>query len=326
VFFRDTAAVTNPALAPHPRQGVQAAWISCGDPARLLTAQGTADSWTTPQCIDYFPYYLFLHHKSLARLDGDRLMAAWHCYPEGRGRNLYTSIGSGDSWTGPVHVVFPAPQYVRCPPLMWMDASGTPRIAWQALDTETMQDKLYSARFDGTQWVEPVLLDSGGSFVGCTDTAGWGWILYVRPNGQSVVRYHDGSSWTAPMPGPPDSLSSAGIAVAHGRIWVLWLKPVSETRALLYYSSAGHPLAVGEPGLPSRPAQLPASPSVVRAGTPLRVTGLQPGQTAHVLDAAGRSLSLTAEDARTLSLSPGVYFIRFAESGRHVCRKLLVVK
>ncbi|MEO0086278.1 MAG: sialidase family protein, partial [candidate division WOR-3 bacterium] len=311
VFFRDTTIMTpTPALAPHPQRGVQAAWVNFSDPACLLTARGTSDSWTAPQVVNSFPGYLFHHHKDIARLRDGRLLVAWYCFPESGGRNLYTSFGSGDSWSRPVHVVFPSPQYGVTSTLVWMDASGVARIAWQALDTETMQDKLYSARFDGTQWVEPVLLDSGGSFVGCTDTAGWGWILYVRPNGQSVVRYHDGSNWTAPMPGPPDSLSSAGIGVAHGRIWVLWLKPVSETRALLYCSSAGHPLAVMDPpALPQQPSLPVASPSVIRAGTSLHLTGLRPGQNVQLLDAAGRKLNPQAEVLSTSSLPPGVYFL-----------------
>ena len=234
VFFSDTGPGSVPAMAPHPKQGVQVLW-RYGWFARLLTAQATADSWTTPHVLDSFPMYLHPHHLGITRLDNRWLMAGWSCYPDNRGRNLHTSIGAGHSWTEPVHVVFPPPQHINNPPLMWMDRYQTLRIVWQA------GYMLYSGRFDGRQWVEPVLLDSGGSFTGCTDTAGWAWVLHVRDDGRGVVRYHDGDSWSAPMPGPPDSLAGATIAAAYGRIWVVWCRLLSETKTLLYYSSADRP-------------------------------------------------------------------------------------
>jgi hypothetical protein len=327
VFYRYPGGRTRPPiLARHPVRGVQAVWVSFYSEAHLLTAQGTADSWTTPHIVDSFPAYTQDHPPSIALLSNNRFMLAWPCTSRIAGWNLYTSIGSGDSWTEPVHVVFPSPQQPHLDaPLVWADPFGAARIAWQRWRWyEGWTSEFHSARFDGSQWLEPVLVDTGGTLVGCSDEAGWGWTLYFRKDGRSSVRYHDGTHWSPPMPGPPDSIIPIPrIAVAFGRVWVFWVRRSNE-RSLVYYSSAGHPQAVSEPG--RTPLRQPAGPTIVRGFLSLQsaIWYLQSGIV--LLDVTGRKvMDLLPGENDVRHLSPGVYFLRSADSGeRPAVRKVVV--
>lgn len=329
MITRDTARWgATPALGTHPRQGVQALWVRMGFPyAYLLTAQGSADSWTQPSVVDSFPGYMLDFTPAVAPLNDSQLMAAWYCSYDGSNFDLHTCVGVADSWGEPVLVVFHDPAD-DCRPRLCVDTSGLVRVVWYRAYSMT-----YSARYDGAVWVDPVLLDSNARWANaCTDERGWTWVVYTRQYGsgyQSLVRPHDGTNWGEPSPGPADSTATVlYIAAAHGRLWAVWQRRLSPTKVLLYYSHT-LPSGVAEqnpPALPQRPGLPAVTLSVIRAGTSLHLTGLRPGQKVQLLDAAGRELNPQAEALSTSFLPPGVYFLRIGGTGQPVTRKVLVVK
>jgi len=147
------------------------------------------------------------------------------------------------------------------------------------------------------------------------------------------TRYFDGSSWSDRSVVTPSSRITIlpRIAAAQGRVWVVWEQRESDDRWLLYYSYTQGPGVAEQES--RRFDAVRVSPSVVRAGTAIRLAGLEPGQKVRILDAAGRVVSQQSCEAQcrsldlcTAGLSPGVYFVRITGRGRPVSYKVLVVQ
>jgi len=199
--------------------------------------------------------------------------------------------------------------------------SGRVRAVWQKeLD-------VYTARYDGVNWVEPLKLADAASGAGyCTDELGRIWVVYDVRTGssdyQTTVRYFDGQDWSDTSAVVVDALGGgAAIAVAHGRVWVTWLNRVSSKR-LAYYSSAD------VSGISETPARLPAAgqalrayPNPFRRSTRITLAGDQ-RLSLSLCDATGRQLYTMTEGSRQFVWSPpkneaqpGVFFLRAATEG-----------
>jgi hypothetical protein len=311
----------NYTLAPRPDSGMVAVWVKSvlGSATCLFMSEENADSWTTPEVIDSFPNYELRFSTDVAVLNDSQVMAVWDCSYDGWNVDVFSSVRTLGAWSEPVPVVSQDPS-VDFDPYLCVSPSCSVRVFWQKeLD-------VYTARYTGTNWVEPLMLVDDARGAGyCTDELGRIWVVYdVYIGGreyQTTVRYFDGQVWSDTSAVTVDRLGGgARIAVAYGRVWVLWGHVDSEaspTKALIYYSSAS------VSGICERPARLPASGRVLRASpnpfrqsTRITLVG-DKWLSVNLCDAAGRQLCSLTEGRRQFDWSPpkneagqGVFFLR----------------
>uniref|UniRef100_A0A7C4CC19 T9SS type A sorting domain-containing protein n=1 Tax=candidate division WOR-3 bacterium TaxID=2052148 RepID=A0A7C4CC19_UNCW3 len=343
-----------PALTAHPEGGVQAVWNRQGYPwAWLYTARGTADSWTSPVLLDSFNAVMLRYEMAIADLIGsNKMMAVWFCTRDDENFDLWSSVGNNASWSRPIPVVYHDPPSDYLPQLSVTRAGnrlGDVRVFWQRSGSG-----IVTARYDRDQeqWVEPFVLDSAAEYsLGghvCTDEHGWTWVTYrhvVWPHQRFFLRYHDGAGWSEPIHVPfvESTVTFTYVAAAHGRIWLFWVRRPSDTRSLLYYSSAGHPLAISERAVQPRVALgtmlADPVPSVFRTSAAICYSlNASARVSLAVHDATGRSvrtlLNSGQEPGRHAvhwdgrddfgrTLGSGVYFCKFEAGGFTATRKLV---
>ncbi|MFO7638378.1 MAG: T9SS type A sorting domain-containing protein [bacterium] len=314
----------DPGLGAHPQGGVQVAWVRGGaQEVWLFTARGTEDSWTTPVMIDAAEAIMVMRSPTVAAINDSQMMVVWPACRDLVHTPLWSMVGSGDSWTEPVAVAFP-PGGTEYPAQLTVTqtgpGAGDVRLFWHR-NSHGIQTARYD--YDGEKWVEPLQLDPEctGNPVACTDEYGWTWVSHYNQLGdywRSVVRYHDGTAWSEPMPHTDTALAIVGLAAAHGRIWAMMGGYEAYPGQMLYYSSAAHPLAVAEPG--QTPVRQPSGPTIIRGvlTLPRRGAGHDPGSEnrsgscpALLLNISGRKvMELQPGDNDVRHLAPGVYFIR----------------
>ncbi|MBM3315216.1 hypothetical protein FJY71_05160 [candidate division WOR-3 bacterium] len=326
----DTTGWENPGVAADPDSGVWAIWArgdARTDSISIHSSYCAADSWTPPSVVAEFPWWSVPYVPVITAPPRSKVRAVWTGAPAG-GIGLYSATWSGDSWED--HGFIPG-SWIGYRPSVCSDSVGGTWVTW--LDGSGWDTVRYASH-DGTGWVDTGLLGSGdgaGVFVYrgmlCCDNRGWIWALWVSSSGTSdsldiCVRYFDGDSWSDRCVITAAELNTTPrITAALDMVWVTWAQKESVGRHLLYYS---HTLPAGIAGREERPAGIRVWPSIVRAGTALRVVGLEAGQAVQLLDATGREAGSRTSAARTSALAPGVYFVRIAGNGRPTCHKVLV--
>lgn len=323
-----------PGLGAHPKGGVQVTLIrEEGLDIRLYTMRGTGDSWTAPLPIDSALAVMLPREQAVAAINDSQMMIVWPASRDAEHRPLWSMIGSGDTWSAPIPVVFP-PAGTEMPPRIAVTQPGFVRLFWQRSG-----HGIQSARFDGARWVDTLQLDpeySGGPSV-CTDEYGWTWVSYYHylESGywRSFVRYNDGTGWSEPLEGFDTSFAIVDMAVARGRLWaLLGRKQESSAGSLLYYSSARHPSALAESGESELPSGVRAGTTILRGALFLEGQGQRGEDGMVLLDAAGREAAVLVPGHNDLSrISPGVYFLREAvgetETGQYrrlAARKVVI--
>jgi hypothetical protein len=306
----------------------------------LFVSETVADSWTTPQVVDSFPNYELGYSTAVAVLNDSQVMAAWNCCYDGWNIDVFSSVRTRDTWSEPVPIVAPEPS-VDGNPYLCVSPSGCVRAVWQKeLD-------VYTARYDGTNWVEPLMLADAASSAGyCTDELGRIWVVYDAYVGsstyQTTVRYFDGQNWSDTSVVVVNDLGGgARIAVAHGRVWVVWLNRISHQKCLLYYSSANASgISETDVRFTGSSRVLRAAPNPFHRSTRITLTGGK-WLSVSLCDAAGRRIrtltdGLAEPGEREFYWAPpreadgtgqGVFFVRgTTEDGKTQTLKLIRVR
>jgi hypothetical protein len=291
-------------------------------------SEGVADSWTTPQVVDSFPNYELGFGTDVAVLNDSQVMAVWDCSYDGWDVDVFSSVRTRDTWSEPVPIVFQDPS-VDGNPYLCVSPSGCVRAVWQKeLD-------VYTARYHGTNWVEPLMLADAASGAGyCTDELGRIWVVYdVRIGSgsyQTTVRYFDGQDWSDTSAVVVDALGGgARIAVAHGRVWVVWEEPMSPWQ--VYYSSAdASGISEAMSALAVSGRVLFAVPNPFHHSTRITLSDSR-WLSVSLCDAAGRRLCSLTKGRRQFDWSPpkneagqGIFFLRgTTEDGKTQTLKLI---
>ncbi len=332
LISRDTAGHGgSPSVTSDPVQGIWAIWHKIQDDSvSILSSYCRTDSWAPQAVVARFLWWFVPYVPVITAPSGGKVRSVWTgALPIGIG--IYSATWSGDSWED--HELIPEGSLGYWPSVCSDSVGGTWVTWYDGFSGDS--GLIRCAHHDGTGWTETWRLATGNVSVYrgmlCCDEQGWIWALWVQPHGTAdgpdiCVRYFDGDSWSdrSVVATPARMIICPRIAAALGRVWVTWTQCESDDRWLLYYS---HTLPAGIAGHErQRLAAVRVSPSVVRAGTAIRLSGLQPGQTVQLLDATGRKVELRTRDLCTSLLSPGVYFVRISGRGQPVSHKVLVVQ
>jgi hypothetical protein len=327
----------NPAVCSDPEQGIWAIWPKRdieADSVSILSSYCRTDSWSPQVVVARFDWWIVPYVPVLTAPPGGKVRSVWTGALSG-GIGIYSANWSGDSWEN--HELIPGSS-IGYWPSVCSDSVGGTWVTWY--DGFSGDSALIRyAHHDGAGWTDAGPLATGDVYVHrgmlCCDEQGWIWALWVQPRGASdtadiSVRYFDGDSWSdrRVVTACSDMYGYPRITAALGRVWVTWTQEDSAGRELLYYS---HTLPAGiTEQRQQRLAGVRISPSVVRAGTATRLSGLQPEQTVELLDASGRKVEAASQprhrDLCTSLLPPGVYFVRITGGGQPVSRKFLVVR
>jgi len=312
-----------------PEQGIWAVWVNYNYDEEywfsFFSSYCRTDTWATPILFDEGIMCLAPYVPLITAPPGGEVRVVWlSAY------SILSATWSGDSWVNREHVSF------GWYPSVCNDSAGGTWLMWY---DGYPGGSIRCARHDGTAWTDTWTLASGERVfchkgMLCCDDQGRVWAMWLDYPEGICVRYFDGTVWSeTSVVAPGYDTPFPRIVAAQGRVWVTWRERESDDRWLVYYSYTQGPGVAEQES--RRFDAVRVSPSVVRAGTAIRLAGLEPGQTAILLDAAGRSVELPAVNAgsssRTLDLStaklsPGVYFVRITGPGRPVSRKVLVVR
>lgn len=323
-----TGAGGYPGVCADPEQGIWAVWaVAKDDSISTFSSYCRTDSWTPPALVDRNLWWFAPFHPVVTASPGGKVRIVWLAWLA-----LNSATWAGDSWENREFIPEARKGYYHS---VCSDSAGGTWVMWYDADSG---NAIRCARHDGTGWTDMWTLATGNvsCFKGmlCCDAQGRVWAVWVDTGGIST-RYFDGVDWSDRSVVAP----RAGITIfpritaGLGRVWVVWEQRESDDRWLLYYSHTQGPGVAGHE--PQGSYTVRVSPSVVRAGTAIRLSGLQSGHTVRLLDAAGRSVELPAEKSGTGSqvlglstagLSPGVYFVRVTGHGRPVSYKVLVVR
>jgi hypothetical protein len=200
--------------------------------------------------------------------------------------------------------------------------------------TWTGGDTVFCAHHDGTRWLETERFGIGYTQKGmlCCDHRGRVWALWVGEHPADdtfdlLVRYYDGSEWSDPSVVVTDNLYVwPTITAALDRVWVVWTRWKSASRFVLYYRHT-LPTGIAERGR-TRLEGIRISPSVLRPGASLNLSGLPPGARVVLLDVSGRIRFTSGSSLIPLpsSLAPSLFFIRASSGSQSTVSKVLVVR
>jgi len=281
-------------------EAVVAAWVREGPVLTnyLYVSEHSADSWSTPTLVDSFPGYMVQYQTAVAPLDDSLRVVVWSCMRDGGNLDLYFSVGAAQEWTEPRPVVSVDPIADEFPRLS-EGVAGTVMLVWRR------GAGVYSARFDGSSWVDVLEVESSVDELGfstCVDDGGRLWATLAATDStdrSGRVRAYEGSRWSAPMTGPPDSATTTWeFASAFGQLHVAWLRMESPHKWTIYWSGANFP---GVQERNSIEVKRWTGPTILRAPELVRFEG-------RILDITGREVT-----DRT-ALRPGVYFLRTERS------------